>query len=451
MSAAISAVRFGYGLPASGAEDAASVMAALRGPDTAARSWPGLGMDRAIPLYHAAATARALARSSEAARADYREKLKAVEEAALTAAQTTMARAVGSADGFRERLVQFWADHFTVVGRFRQDRVLPPAMVEAAIRPHVAGRFSDMLRAVVLHPAMLIYLDQVLSVGPNSVVGQRKKRGLNENLARELIELHTMGVSSGYSQTDVREMAKLLTGLTVDPALGQVFIDAWAEPGAETVLGRSYGGAGVAPVVAALNDLALRPETAQHIAGKLVTHFVTDLRDDPAVTALVEGLAGVWQATQGDLGAVSAALLEHPVSRRPAMEKAKQPFDFVVTALRALSIDGNRVAGLNRGAFRRHLLLPLELMGQPFGKPQGPDGWPEEPSAWITPQGMAARIQWALEAPVTLLQDLPDPVEFARHALGDLASARLIWAVARAENRREGVALVLASPEFNRR
>jgi uncharacterized protein (DUF1800 family) len=447
--ASLAAFRFGYGLPLpDGAPvDPGAMMAALRGPDLAARRWQGIGMAQAMPLYQAAALARGQARTSPEAKADYRDKVKAVEDGRLAAAQATLARAVGSPDGLRERLVQFWADHFTAIGRFRQDRMLPAAMIEDVIRPHVAGRFADMLKGAVIHPAMLIYLDQSLSVGPGSTEGKRRKRGLNENLARELLELHTLGVGSGYSQADVRQMAELLTGLTVDPAVGLVFRETWVEPGPEEVLGRVYQGEGVAPILSALEDLAVRPETAAHIARKLVVHFVSDDPDE----ALVIALATVWRETGGDLGAVVDRLVSHPAAWMPAMTKARQPFDFIAAALRALGVGGDEVMGLGRGLFRRHLFLPMEGMGQPWGEPRGPDGWPEEAAAWITPQGMAARIQWAMDMPAEFRETLPEPVDLAHRALGGFAGERLLWAVARAENRREGVGLVLAAPEFNKR
>ncbi|HEX9857469.1 MAG TPA: DUF1800 family protein, partial [Paracoccaceae bacterium] len=274
--ATIAAIRFGYGLPL--ADDmAADPAALLAGPDLAAREWPGVGLAEALPLYRVATAARRqVPQGGVAEQKAYRAALRAVRLQGRAAARVTLARAVGSPDGFRERLVQFWADHFTAVERFRQDVALPPALVEDAIRPHVARRFGDMLKAAVLHPAMLMYLDQAQSIGPASPVGQRRGRGLNENLARELIELHTLGVGAAYSQADVTEMAELLTGLRFDPGFGTDFEPRWAEPGPERVLGRVYAGPGAAPVLEALDDLAVRPETARHIARKLAVHFVAD-------------------------------------------------------------------------------------------------------------------------------------------------------------------------------
>ncbi|MGB8814985.1 MAG: DUF1800 domain-containing protein [Paracoccaceae bacterium] len=446
--ATLAAVRFGYGPPLSGAgADPAAMIAALAGPDLAAKAWPAVSLLQALPAYRVSAAARVLARNGDAERKAYRDAVRVVRRQAVDATQATFARAVSSDDGFRERLVRFWADHFTTVGRFQQDVTLPLALIEDAIRPHVAGRFGDMLREVTLQPAMLMYLDQVQSIGPGSPVGLKRARGLNENLARELIELHTLGVGAGYSQADVTQMAELLTGLRFDPEAGLDFDEKWAEPGPETVLGKTYDGEGLAPIKAALEDLAKRPETAAHIARKLVVHFVADVPD----AALVARLTQVFLATGGDLLAVYTALLNDPAAWETQMGKARQPFDFIVASLRALGLGGKDMLGYGDGKFRRMILLPMQAMGQPWGTPGGPDGWPEPAQDWITPQGLASRISWAMEMPARLVPVLPEPVAFAKTALGGLASERLLWAVERAETVREGVGLVLASAEFNRR
>jgi uncharacterized protein (DUF1800 family) len=346
--------------------------------------------------------------------------------------------------------VLFWADHFSVAARDGAGRELPGAMMQDAIRPNLTGRFADLLIAVETHPAMLIYLDQIRSFGPTSPVGLRRGRGLNENLARELLELHTLGVEAGYSQTDVRELAELLTGMAVHPDGSLRFVRNRAEPGAETVLGVSYPenpADGMVPVRAALADLAVRPETARHLARKLAVHFVSDTPDP----ALVAALEAAWIGTGGDLMAVYAALLEHPAAWAPAAEKARPPVEFVIASLRALGLDGRAIAALDDRRLRRAVLAPMEAMGQPWQAPRGPDGWPEAAQDWITPQGLAARIRWAMEAPAQLVAALPDPRALLVRALEDAASGQLVWAVSGAENRAEGVGLVLASPEFNRR
>ncbi|MFN4204411.1 MAG: DUF1800 family protein [Tabrizicola sp.] len=426
------AIRFGFGLPASLARPPA-------GPDHAVATWPGPRLAEIAPVV---AAYRAAKKADDEAAA--RQAQQAAEALGLRGARAVFARALGSDDPFRERLVAFWANHFTVVPRNRIEAALPSALIDEAIRPHVTGRFADMLRAVTTHPAMLIYLNQDASFGPGSPKGKRQKKGLNENLARELLELHTLGVGSAYSQRDVRQLAELLTGLAVRPG-GYVFDDRRAEPGAETVLGVTYSGTGEAPVLQVLDDLAARPETAGHLASKLAVHFVADAPDP----GLVADLAARFRATEGDLAAVAAALIEHPAALKG--EKTRQPFDYMVAAMRALGLGADAISGLSPRAFRRLVLLPLQAMGQPFQRAPGPDGWPEAAADWITPQGLAARIDWAMQAPERLVRPLPDPRAFLTAALGARAGEKLAWAVGAAESGRDGVGLVLASPEFNRR
>ncbi|SEN08070.1 Uncharacterized conserved protein, DUF1800 family [Gemmobacter aquatilis] len=452
----IAAFRFGFGLPrrAGQGETPAALLAALAGPDAGLRLWPAPGQDRVQALARAADRLQREMRKNpgdEARRQSYRQALAAVAALAEQQMLLTLARALDAPDSLRERLVWFWADHFTTVARQRTQAALPGALVDHALRPQVAGRFDAMLRAAVLHPAMLVYLDQSASVGPNSQAakGAKGRRpGLNENLARELVELHTLGVGAGYGQADVRQMAELLTGLSVDKAGGQVFLPGRAEPGAEHVLGRDYGGEGMAPILAALDDLARRPETARHLARKLAVHFLADTPD----AALIDRMAAAYLAQETELLPMYEVLLADPAALAAPMRKARRPQEFLVAALRALGIDGAALLALPAKEVQRGIRLPLVAMAQPWQTPRGPDGWPEAAEDWITPQGLAARIGWAMAAPSRLLPGgLPDPRAFADTALGSLAGETLRLAVSRAETRRDGVALVLAAPEFNRR
>jgi uncharacterized protein (DUF1800 family) len=445
----IAAIRFGYGLPVPAAAPAtpADMLAHLVEPDAMAGVWPIPGLAAVEPLLARIAALRKQDRKaakSDPAYLALAEQALALPQQALRA---TMARALDAEDGFRERLVAFWADHFTVVGRGKFDGILPYALVEDAIRPQLTGNFAAMLTAVTLHPAMLLYLDQSSSVGPNSLTGRRRQRGLNENLAREVIELHSLGVGAAYSQDDVHQMAELLTGLGYDVQAGMVFHPNWAEPGAETVLGKHYGGDGLVPINAALADLAGRPETAAHLARKLAVHFVADQPDPDLVAAVTAAL----RDSGGDLLAGYAALLGHPAAWLPQREKVRQPYDFLVASLRALGISGTGLMALDDKAVERLLERPMRAMGQPAKMPPGPNGWPEEAAAWITPQGLAQRISWAMQVPKRLLRPLPDPVTFVDTCLADAASADLRLAVARSEDVQQGVGLVLASSDFNRR
>ncbi len=447
------AFRFGFGLPlpAKAPTTPRDMLAALSGLDRMAQAHPGPTMPPLLALMRESDSAlktsrRAEGAEAETARTTYRGLVAQIATIALSATKSTFARALDAPDGFRERLCLFWADHFTTSTSGRREAALPSVMMDEAIRPHVTGRFGDMLRAAILHPAMLIYLDQVISFGPTSRFGKRKGKGLNENLARELLELHTLGAGAAYTQADVRELAELLTGLIVAKD-GFRFDPRRAEPGAETVLGIQYGGDSLEAITTALNDLATRPETAAHIALKLATHFVSDAPPPN----LVDSIAAAFSGSGGDLMATYAALLNHPAAWEAAPAKARQPHEFTLAALRALGLTGAEVQAMGEGPFRRLILNPLAAMGQPWQRPVGPDGWPEDQAAWITPQGMAGRITWAMEAPGRLVIPLPRPEVVMEAALGPRAGERLRWAVPRAENIREGLGLVLASPEFNRR
>lgn len=445
----LAAIRFGYGLPlpAAAPDRPETMLAALAGPDRAAQDWPAMGLAGFSPLMIEMHKIKKEG-GGDPVQIKRRDALLAeLAEAAFQAQRATFIRSLAGADGFRERLVTFWADHFSVVSRNPAETIMPFALVEDAIRPHLTGTFGALLTAVTLHPAMLLYLDQIQSVGPNSHLGKKQSKGLNENLARELIELHSLGVGAGYRQADVTQMAKLLTGLTYNPAQGMVFEPRRAEPGAETVLGKRYDGDGVVPIRAALADLALRPETARHLARKLAVHFVSDQPDPDLVAAI----AAAYSASGGDLMASYAALLNHPAAWRPQTEKARQPYDFLVASLRALGMGAEAVMAMPYKHFRAQLLNAMATMAQPFKRPDGPNGFPEAAEAWITPVGLARRITWAMQLPHRLVDPLPEPSDLAQTCLAERASPALLWAVARAEDRQQGVGLVLASAEFNRR
>ena len=451
----IAATRFGTGLSpvVEPIWDRDEMLTRLAGPDLMAERLPILGF---------AATTPSITRILDGNRARRMAQGKAQEDAALQALRlinqdqaavmrhntlSTLARAVVTQDGLRERLTLFWADHFTVIARAAPYKHLVTPYVADAIRPHVTGRFSEMVKAVVLHPIMLNYLEQSRSIGPNSPQGLKTGRGLNENLGRELLELHLVGIHGGYSQADVTQMAELLTGLTFAPTTGVVYKDAFAEPGAEVVMGRRYGAeADLRTITAALEDLAQRPETASHISRKLAVHFVADDPDPEMVSAMVLAFLD----SGGDLLAVTAAMLAHPAAWAPARTKVRQPFHFMASALRALGARADRIMALDQKTFGKQVTQPLRRMGQPWENPVGPDGWPEEAAAWITPQGLAGRITWAMSSPKVFVDELPDPRSFVATAVGDAAPPDLIFAAGAAESLADGVGLVLTSPAFQR-
>ncbi|KIC13563.1 DUF1800 domain-containing protein [Leisingera sp. ANG-Vp] len=452
-------IRFGAGLsPRLQPPDSAEQMLSrLQGRDLMAERFPVSSFDDA---FEAAREFRQLARARrkqrglpgyKAADDAFKSYRRQRNETWLGWHRQRLQRHVLTKDGFRERLALFWADHFTAQGKSGPMRALAGPYAETVIRPHLAGRFEDMLIAAVTSPLMLHYLDQNRSAGPDSRAAQRRKRlrGLNENLAREVLELHTLGVDGPYSQTDVRQLAELFTGLTSSGEQGFVYRRGMAEPGSETVLGETYGGGkpSLKQVLAALRDLARHPATARHIAWKLAVHFVSDT---PA-PALVAHLAARFEETGGALMPVYTALLEHPEAWQPALGNVKPPFDYVASACRALNLPDARMAALRPGQIRRLLLRPLAQMGQRWEFSGGPDGWAEEDEAWITPQALAARLQWAMAVPQRLQKALPDPRDFARTALGGFANERVQFAASAAETGAEGIGLVLASPAFQRR
>ncbi len=446
----IAAFRYGYGLPLPAGAPARpeAMLAALAAPDLGPALWPGMTTGVAVEQMRFVEDARRRGKeSSEAFEASSREIGLRTQEIRDRSVKIAVARALDSPDGLRERLVAFWADHFTVVSKNQRTPAMPSALVEDAIRPNLSGSFADLLVAVTLHPAMLMYLNQDRSIGPESPVGKSKGRGLNENLAREVMELHSLGVGGGYSQDDVRQMAELMTGLTVTTEDGFSFRDAWVEPGPETVLGVTYQGKGTAPIIEALRALAARPETAGHISHKLAVHFVSDDPDPD----LVASMSAAWRDSGGNLMAVYAALLANPAAWAPTAGKVRQPTEFLIAALRGLGVTGADVMAMDQKTLARTLVRPMQAMGQPWQQAPGPNGWPEEPEKWINPTRLAARISWSMALPQKLADPLPDPRALTDLVLGDGAGEAIRLAVSRAESVREGVGLVLASPEFNRR
>ena len=451
----LASFRFGTGLspripPPVSAE---AMLAELYGPDRIAEAIPIRRFEIAPPtlmrlreLNRARRDARGTD-SAEAAEAEFRAYELEVRQDFFTDVMRQIARGATTADPLRERLVAFWADHFTVRAKNSFTRHLVGHFIESAIRPYLTRPFSEMLRAAATHPLMLDYLDQSRSFGPGSELGQRTGRGLNENLAREVMELHTLGVGGPYTQADVCELAELLTGLFWQPGRGTIFRPLAAEPGAEEVLGTAYEGRGRAPIDAALDDLARHPATGAHLARKLTTHFIGP-DADPELVAL---LARRFAETGGDLGVMTTTLLTHPAAWVPERRQVRRPVEFVTAAFRALGVSAADLTGQPGREVQRWILRPLAVMGQPWEAPPGPDGWAEAPEDWITPQGLAGRIDWAMRAPATLLGALPDPRDFVVTALGGFVTPDVRFAAEAAESVDDGIGLVLASAAFQRR
>lgn len=354
-------------------------------------------------------------------------------------ARARLDAAVGAEIGLVERLVWFWSNHFCISA----DKV--PAMSggyeREAIRSHVLGRFADMLQAAVGHPAMLSYLDNAQSIGPNSVAGINRARGLNENLAREILELHTLGVRSVYTQDDVTSFAKVLTGWTIlptatDPERGAEFIfnKRLHEPGSQTIIGKVYPDTGVAQGRAVLADLARHPATARHIATKLARHFVADAPPP----ALVDRLARAFLDTDGDLKQVAKALVNAPEAWDAKLTKLKRPSEWVAALLRATG----------REPDARRVVQTQAMLGEPLWRPPAPKGFSDDNAAWM--DGLAQRLDIA-NAFGRRVGDAINPVAVLETALGPLASTETRQMVARAESRPQALALLLMAPEFQRR
>ncbi len=346
--------------------------------------------------------------------------------------------------GVAERMVAFWSNHFCVSAAQGQHvAMLAGAFEREAIRPHALGRFGAMLKAVEQHPAMLIFLDNQASTGPNSNLGQKTKRGLNENLARELLELHTLGVNGGYSQADVTSLARMLTGWRMagnDGRLGRLGLfafDAVAhEPGAQILLGKTYPDEGRAQAEKAIDDIWRKPATAMHIATKFASHFIADTPP----RALVDALAKSFRDTGGDLKALATTLIASDEAWKAPLTKIRSPYEFYIAASRLLNKEPDppqRAMGL------------LNQMGQPLWSPPGPDGFADTNAAWANPNAIKTRFDVATS--LARANRTRDPRDLLEQAFGASASDETRRAIARAESHEQGLALLLMSPEFLRR
>ncbi len=386
-----------------------------------------------------------LADAAEAFRADRENPLPPGEKRRVAvlfdAEESALAdHALDTATPFRERLVRFWANHFTVSLRGGMTGAFGGDYVRTAIRPHVTGQFGDMLLAVMRHPAMLAYLDNAGSAGPGSVAAAGGKRGLNENLARECLELHTVTPASGYSQADVTSFAKVLTGWSFGRPMAQeppgfLFRPRLHEPGQQTVMGQTFP-AGEDGGTAALAFLAGHPATHHSLATKLVTHFVAD-SPPPAAVRVIEG---VLRDTGGNLGQAAVALVGLKPAWQTPLAKLRSPQDYLLAALRAVDLPAaNRpsTVGLMRG-------LGQPLFGAPF-----PIGWPDHAGDWAGPEAMMRRVDWAYG--FSGRAAAADPQDVAAASLGPLLSGNTASQIGRAGSRRDGLTLLLTSPEFQRR
>jgi uncharacterized protein (DUF1800 family) len=427
----IASHRFGLSqtsLASVGADPRAWVMAQLR--------QPALFDPRGLP--DSAAAAEMTRNPLRLADPQSNERLR-LREANLQSLRRRWQHQIETPTPVYERWVMFWANHFTVAATKGTTLGMVWPFENEAIRPHATGRFATLLRAATVHPGMLLYLDNAQSVGPDSPQGQQRGRGLNENLARELLELHTVGVRGGYTQADVRELARLLTGWTTRRAAqtGPGFVAALHDPGSKLVMGRRYT-EGPQALDEVLDDLARHPATAERLADKLVRHFVAD----DAPPALAQAVARRFQDTDGDLLQVADALFSHELAwaaHRPG--KVRRPEELLLAAHRMLQIP---IGPPERS------VAALTAMGQPLGRAPSPQGWPDRQDDWIGPDALLKRVEWAV-AMGRANAGLADARQLAELAWGPGFSSDSRQQIARAESGAQALALMLACPEFQRR
>ncbi len=371
----------------------------------------------------------------------------------ISEASARLRESVATDRPFLERLTHFWANHFAV----SVDKSALPALAGSyereAIRPYVLGSFTDMLLATERHPAMLLYLDNQMSMGPDSRaahnIAQRnpeRKIGINENLARETMELHTVGVDGGYTQTDVTSFSEVLTGWSVAGPDGWrtgaqpgtfLFRAAMHQPGPKIVMGKRYPDTGYDQGVAVLRDLAGRPATARFIATKLARHFIAD---DPPAPA-VDRIAAAFSESGGDLPTAYRALIDSPEAWKEPVAKYKTPSDFIVSSFRGLELpvkQDKAPVGL------------FQLLGQRIWAPGSPAGWPDRSADWNGASELLKRIEWA-DAVGQRVGPKRNAMELAPQLLGDALSAATRAAIAHAASAAQAIALLLACPEFMRR
>ncbi len=362
--------------------------------------------------------------------------------------QSSVTYAVGTKIPFRERLVWFWTNHFAVMALSDSTISTAGPYVRDAIRPNVTGTIAQMLTAVISHPAMIFSLNAEASVGPSSSLGIRQAKhgcgiGINENLGRETLELYTVGIGAGYTQADVDAMAYLLTGLNVNSAPGAAIGTFWdttkVQPGSFTVMGRTFA-SGVPGIKAALQYLGTHPATYQHLATKLVTHFVSD---SPSQSD-IQTVASAFAATGGSLPAAHAALVGLTSAWVP-LQKLRSPRDFLVAAMRA--------ANLAPAAVPTNAYQILSVMGMPMWQSPFPNGWPDLATDWTGPQAMLLRADWSSAFAVELAEGLTSltPTEVACASVAPLLAQRTISALEALPSSAEQFALLFLSSEFQRR
>jgi len=449
LHAAIAATRFGLGakpgeIDAARRDPQAWLLAQLDAPGAPLPGAPGSRELLATTRDYLIGVRELQSRGGDV-EAMQREARRALREprVAHILARTEAALAFG--EGFRERWIRFWSNHFSVSATTAQNALVAPSHEAEAIRTHAFGSFETLLIEAELHPAMLVYLDNQASVGPNSRAGRRSGRGLNENHAREILELHTLGVDGGYTQGDVEAFARILTGWTVgrprihgaDRADESLFDERLHEPGAHVLLGRRFAGGGPEKARDALRFLAEQPRTIRFIAAKLARHFFADTPDE----ADIAHIETAWTASGGDLKTIARAVVTAPSAWAPQAMKFKTPEEFLVSVLRGMDMPPPEAPVLAGG---------YQAIGQPPFTAPSPQGWPDLEEAWAGPDAILKRVEY-VNALARRLGPASRPRERGPEILGARLSARTAEAVSRAESPEQGLVLLFMSPDFLRR
>eukprot|EP00913_Durusdinium_trenchii_P008244 g7741.t1 len=483
----LAAIRFGYGLRPGEAppDDADALLAQVEAGVSERPRFPREGLlgrreaaKRVISLRAAEAKAAREGKPNESIRKETQLEAQRVYRAD---AMARLVQAVRSPHGFHERLASFWVDHFsTSVLKSLPMRMIVPLYEAEAIRPHLAGPFAQLLSAAVIHPTMLTYLQADRGADPASPAAPVTHRGITEDIGRNLLALHTLGPGASFNDDDIRTAGEILSRLAVDDrALEVAYRPRPAEADPISLLGRSYGGTGEGGQdhLAMLEELAAQPATAMHICRKLAAHFISD--DPPQ--ELVEAMVSAWTGSGGTLAAVYRAMVGHSAAWSQPCLKMKQPFDFMVSGLRALDLPDEALSGLLKdmssddeedGPVRRAMQLTgsaeteqdrrrradeandltlgaLHRLGQPIWQPPGPAGFPDRVDAWLTAEQLARRIGWSRSAAMRFGHKL-EPQDFLEAALADAAAPETRALISQAPSRIHGVTMVLASAEFNR-
>ncbi len=463
LQAALAAHRFGLGEPSLQpmAGDPQGWLLAQIGPADPPRGAGLLSTREALELVAAEREKRQAAKNPPPGMTAEQLLAGHYRDATIADARSHLLSAALATRPFLERLQLFWANHFTVSLQKGSARGLVGAFERDAIRPHIAGSFEALLAASTMHPAMLRYLDNAQSAGPNSrVVAREAQRavrvgearrvtGINENLAREVLELHTLGAASGrgaesarggYTQADVTAFAGVLTGWRVGQDGANVavpFDPNWHEPGRKTVLGKSYP-QGPDALREVLHDLALHPATARFVSTKLARHFVAD--EPPQ--ALVERLSGVWMGSDGDLPTLYRELVRSPEAWDPHLRKLKTPEEFVISSVRLL--------GVNERLFERGDGAGIGALGQRIHAAPSPAGWSDRADDWLGPDAVWKRVEWATRSAERAGRSV-DARALAAQSLGPLLGTASQLQIERAADGPQALALLLMAPEFQRR